>query len=59
MAQWVKDPAVSRLWLQSLLWLGFNPQPRNSHMLQAQPPPNLFKLRLTTENNHEIGFVNY
>ena len=24
-AQWVKDPALSLLWLRELRWLGFNP----------------------------------
>ena len=33
--QWVKDPALSQLWLRSLL--GFNPWPRNIHMPQARP----------------------
>ena len=38
MAQQVKDPALSLLWLRSLLWRGFNPWPGNSPMLQTQPP---------------------
>ena len=28
MGQWVKDPALSQLWLGWLLWRGFDPQPR-------------------------------
>ena len=38
----VKDLALSLLWLQSLLWLGLNPWPRNFHMPRVQqihPPP--------------------
>ena len=31
--QWIKDPAWSLQWLGSLLWLRFNPWPRNFHML--------------------------
>lgn len=29
MAQWVQGPALSLLWLKSLLWHGFNSCPRN------------------------------
>ena len=35
MAQQVKGPALSLLWLRLLLWLGFDPWPRNFCMLQA------------------------
>ena len=35
MAQPVKDPALSLQWLGSLLWLKFEPWPRNFHMPQA------------------------
>ena len=31
-AQWVKDPALSLQWLQSRLWLSFEPWPGNFHM---------------------------
>ena len=37
MAQWVKDPALSLLWLGSPLRCGFDPWPGNFHMLWAQP----------------------
>ena len=37
MAQWVKDLALSLLWLWLLLWLGFDPWPGNFHMLQVWP----------------------
>ena len=33
-AQWVKDPVLSLLWLRSLLWGRFDPWPRNVCMLQ-------------------------
>ena len=36
-AQWVKDLALSPLWLRSLLWCGFDPSPRNVCMPQLQP----------------------
>lgn len=32
-AQRVRDPALSLLWLKSMLWCGFNPGPRNFPML--------------------------
>ena len=34
-AQWVKDLTLSLQWLGSLLWLGFDPWPGNSHMPQV------------------------
>ena len=37
MVQQVKDPALSLLWLASLLWRGFSPWPGNFHMLWVQP----------------------
>ena len=36
-AKCVKDPALSLLWLGSLLWQKFGPCPRNFHMPQAWP----------------------
>jgi len=49
-AQQVKDPASSLLWLESLLWCGLNPCPQNFCMPWARPKkrkillcfPNLF-----------------
>ena len=35
--QWIKDPALSLQRLRSLLWHGFDPWPRNLHMLWVQP----------------------
>ena len=37
MAHWVRDLALSQLWLQLQLWQGFDPWPRNFHMLWVQP----------------------
>ena len=39
MVHQVKDLALPLLWLESLLWHGFNPWSRNFHMPQAWPPP--------------------
>ena len=36
-AQQVKDPVFSLLWLRSFLWQGFDPWPRNFHMPWAWP----------------------
>ena len=36
LAQWVKDQALSLLWLRSVLWHWFDPWPRN-HMLRVWP----------------------
>ena len=36
-AQWVKDPVSSLLWLWLQLWLWFDPWPMNFHMPQARP----------------------
>ena len=35
MAQWVKDPALSLLWLGLLLWRGFDPWPGNFCMARG------------------------
>ena len=34
-AQWVKDPVKSLVWLGLLLWLRFNPWSGNFHLPQA------------------------
>ena len=49
MAQWVKDMALSLEWLGSLLWLGFDPWPRNFHVSQAWP-----KKKKKTRNREKI-----
>ena len=33
---WVKDPALLKLWQRLQLQLGFDPWPRNLHMLQKR-----------------------
>ena len=40
MAQWVNDLALLLLWLGSLLWRGFDPWPRNFHILWVWPKIN-------------------
>ena len=37
MAQEVKEPALSLLWLRSLLWCGFDPWPRDVPIPQVRP----------------------
>ena len=37
MVQWVKDLLLLLQHFRLLLWLGFDPWPRNLHMLQSQP----------------------
>ena len=53
MAQWVKDPALSLLWLQLLLWHGTDPWHRNFQMLWASPLP----LSKKKENSSRISLV--
>ena len=36
MAQWVKDPVLSLLWLRSLMWCGFHPRPGDFCMPQPK-----------------------
>ena len=47
----VKDSALSPLWLRLLLWLGFDPWPRNFGMLQAQPGKQKTKQTNKQKNN--------
>ena len=37
MAQWIKEPMLSLLWLWSLLWYRFDPKLENVHMPQLRP----------------------
>ena len=46
MAHWVKDLALSLLWLRSLLWCGFSPWPGSFYMLQVQPERKTFQPRV-------------
>ena len=41
MAQQIKDPALSLLWLGLLVWRGFDPWPRNFHMPWAEAKKTL------------------
>ena len=50
MAQEVKDPVLSLQWLGSLLLYGFDPWPRNFHMLQMQPKEK--KKKKKKKNNY-------
>ena len=37
MAQWVKDTALSQLWLRLLLQCGFDPWPRDFYVTRVRP----------------------
>ena len=50
--QWVKDPALSLLWLESRLRQGFDPWPGNVHMPHHGPKK---KRERETERNLNIG----
>ena len=50
--QQVKDLALSLFWLRSLLWCGFNPGPRNLHVLWAWPKK---KKKKTNKRRREPG----
>ena len=52
MAQWVKGPALSLLWLGYLLWCGFGPWPGNFHMLQAWPKKGKENQNKTNNNQY-------
>ena len=43
-AQWVKDPALSPLWLGWLLWCGIDPWLGNFHMTWDQPKKKVLVL---------------
>ena len=46
-----KDPALSLLWLRSLLWCGFHPRPRNFCMPKACPIPTTTKKKKKKKKN--------
>ena len=48
MVPWVKDPALSLLWLWLLLWCGFHSWPRNVYMLQE--PKHVYILGRLMQN---------
>ena len=52
LVQWVKDLVLSLQHLGLLLWHGFEPFPRNFHMLQAWPPQKMFLHSLENETTH-------
>ena len=45
--QWVKEPELSLKWLGLLPWHGFDPRPRNFHMLLVQQKKSLHKIDMT------------
>ena len=51
MAQQIKDPALSLLWLGLLLWCRFSPWPRNFCMPSAWPRPNTTQQNKTKPQN--------
>ena len=64
MAQQVKDPASSLLGIESLLWRGFDPWPRNLHMLQMWPKKkkkkmakrqSIFRGRIIRNSGRQVG----
>ena len=47
MAQWVKDPALSLLWLSLMLWCAFDPWPGNVCILWVCLKKDLVKKSLS------------
>ena len=70
MTQQVRDLALSRLWLGSLLWHKFDPWPRNFHMPRLQPKKKkkkrkknymaifIFRGKNTLSNKKSLCFLN-
>ena len=54
--QWVKDPALSLLWLRSLRWCGFSPWLRKFHMPRAQPK-RFFRQDMLTAETSQVCIV--
>ena len=52
MVQWVKDPVLSLLWLESLIRHGFKPWIGNFHRAQAWPKKE--RTRTLKKKNREI-----
>ena len=61
MAQWVKDPEPSLLWLRPPLWHRFDPWPGNFHMPWARPKEydKIWILVLITPLSHLIKLVKF
>ena len=55
LAQQVKDPALSLLWIRSLLWHGFNLWPRKFYMPQVQPKKKKKKKKAKTKPKNPKG----
>ena len=54
MAQQVKNPALTLLWLRSLLWHGFNLWPKNHHLcVQSKKKKDTNELICITEKDSE------
>ena len=54
-AQWVKDPALTQLWLWLLLCRGFNPWPRYLCMLRGRARQKMYNSRISVENSRNSG----
>ena len=54
-AQWIKDPVLSLLWLGSPLWHGFSPWPLNFHMPWVQPKKKKREKRERSKFNDKRG----
>ena len=58
MVQRVKGSVLSLQWLGSLLWQGFNPWPKNFHMLWAGPKkPKTKQIVSAQETTEAVNFV--
>ena len=51
MVKQIEDSTLPQLWRRSELWLGFDPWPRNFHMLWVWPKnkPAAFSLKFSTD----------
>ena len=54
-AQSTKDPALSLLWLWSLLWCGFDPWPGNFHLPWVQPKKKKRAIQWETQTKGSQG----
>ena len=53
--QWVKDLSLLQLWHRLQLGLGFNPRPKNFHMLWGQPKRKKKNQKGKTPGNFAVG----
>ena len=56
--QWVKDPALSLLWLGLLLWCGLQLWPGNFHMSWVPPKKKVTKANKKMKSNVNIKHGN-